>query len=76
MRAAGEGVKAHPGGVSFAFQHGPFGLRGAAVFMVEALARLVLPIGGEGQVDEAGILLHDPGNARDIGLGGLAVLEL
>ena len=76
MRTPGERNEAQAGGIGFALQHLPFGLGGAAVLIVDFLARLVFPIGGQRQVDQAGIRLDDAGDAGDVGFGGLAMLEL
>lgn len=54
----GQWMEAHPGDTVLAGFDAPLGPAGSAALVVHALARLVLPIGCERQVHEAGIFRH------------------
>ena len=56
--------------------HLPLGPRFAAALEIDALARLVLPVDGDRQVDEPLVALELAPDPRDVGLFGRPLLEL
>src|SRR5882724_2063274 len=55
----------HTGDAGLAGEHLPLGPGGAPALVVDALARLVLPVGGERQVDDAAVAYDITPDAGD-----------
>src|SRR6056297_1469969 len=76
MTAPGLRKQTHPGFAAAPANHAPLRQRRASRFMVDLLKRPVRPVDSQRQVDSTGVLGDFAGNAGQVGLSDLALLEL